>query len=257
MLLEEFDPTMRAVINPDAIHSKIDGFPETIVSVFSYHLFSRLVELLKGEVIAYTKDVDGEWPVYRVNYKGKVLAFGKARLGGPACTGYFEDLLAMGGKRIILTGNCGVLDKTIEDCAIIIPLAAIRDEGTSYHYAPPSDIIKVNRKYAEEFKRICNEQGYPTVEGTTWTTDVFYRETPKRLRLVKCRVQFASKWNALPCRRCVIFGVRNFFNTFMQGIILILTTGISAVLTVMSGWMIKKRSPCWLLSLPPRSADIS
>ena len=180
MLLEEFDPTMRAVINPDAIHSKIDGFPETIVSVFSYHLFSRLVELLKGKVIAYTKDVDGEWPVYRVNYKGKFLAFGKARLGGPACTGYFEDLLAMGGKRIILTGNCGVLDKTIEDCAIIIPLAAIRDEGTSYHYAPPSDIIKVNRKYAEEFKRICNEQGYPTVEGTTWTTDVFYRETPKK-----------------------------------------------------------------------------
>lgn len=83
----------------------------------------------------------------------------------------------MGAKRIILLGNCGVLDKSIEDCGIIIPDRAIRDEGTSYHYAPPSDYIEVNTRYKELFRSILEEHGYPYVTGTTWTTDAFYRET--------------------------------------------------------------------------------
>ena len=101
----------------------------------------------------------------------------KARLGAPACVGSFEDLIPMGAKRIILLGNCGVLDKSIEDCGIIIPTRAIRDEGTSYHYATPSDYIDVNRKYIPEFIEVLEEFGYPYMMGTTWTTDAFYRET--------------------------------------------------------------------------------
>ena len=89
--------------------------------------------------------------------------------------------MAFGGKRIILLGNCGVLDKNIKDCGIIIPTKAIRDEGTSYHYAPAGDTIEVNTKYTEEFKKVLEEFGYPYVEGVTWTTDAFYRETPQKI----------------------------------------------------------------------------
>ena len=181
MLLAEFDETRLAVINPDYAHPRIPGFPETMVSVFSHHLFSALVEFLGGKIIAETHDVDGIWPVYEVFYQGKRFAFYKARLGGPACVGSFEDVIGYGTKRIILLGNCGVLDRNIKDCGIIIPTRAIRDEGTSYHYAPPADYIDVNRKYREEFKAVCDEFGYPYIEGTTWTTDAFYRETPKKI----------------------------------------------------------------------------
>ncbi|MCR5055093.1 MAG: nucleoside phosphorylase [Lachnospiraceae bacterium] len=181
MLLEEFDPSKEAVINPCMIHDKIPGFPETIVSAFSLMLFDRIVEFLDAEIIAYYNDVDGDKPVYKATYKGIDVALVKGRLGGPACTGTFEDVLAMGGKRIILLGNCGVLDSRIEDCGIIIPTKALRDEGTSFHYAPPSDSIEVNKKYVEEFKAICKEHGYKYTEGTTWTTDAFYRETPGKI----------------------------------------------------------------------------
>ena len=177
MLLTEFDIDRDAVINPDIIHTPVSGFPETVVSIFSHHLFQRIVELLGGREIAHTKDVDGIWPVYEVSYKGKRLGMYKARLGAPACVGCFEDIIPMGAKRIILLGNCGVLDKRIEDCGIIIPTRAIRDEGTSYHYAPPSDFIDVNTKYIDLFRSILEEHGYPYVTGTTWTTDAFYRET--------------------------------------------------------------------------------
>jgi len=181
MLLTEFDPEKSAVIDPDIVHHPIPGFPETVVSIFSHHLFEAIVRFLDGKEIAQTHDVDGIWPVYEVTYQGKRFAMYKARLGAPACVGCFEDIIPMGAKRIILLGNCGVLNKDIEDCGIIIPTKAIRDEGTSYHYLPASDYIDVNLKYRDLFKAILKEFGYPYVEGTTWTTDAFYRETRSKI----------------------------------------------------------------------------
>ena len=185
MLLTQFDPSRNAVIDPDIIHKPVPGFPETVVSVFSHDLFDKLVEFLGGRVIAETHDVDGVWPVYEVRYQGRPFAFYKARLGAPACVGCFEDLIPMGAKRIILLGNCGVLDRSIKDCGIIIPTKAIRDEGTSYHYAPASDYIEVNKRHVDTFESVLKDFGYPYVRGVTWTTDAFYRETREKIAMRK------------------------------------------------------------------------
>lgn len=185
MLLTGYDESREAVINPDYAHPKLPNFPETMVSVFSHHLFNVLLEFFDAKKIAETHDVDGIWPVYEIIYQGKRFAFYKARLGAPACVGSFEDVIAFGTKRIILLGNCGVLDRSIKDCGIIIPTKAIRDEGTSYHYAPAADYIDVNRSYRKDFKAVCDRFGYPYVEGITWTTDAFYRETPKKIAVRK------------------------------------------------------------------------
>ena len=181
MLLEQFDSTRHAVIDPDMVFHPIPNFPETVISIFSAPLFNAIVDFLGGKEIGATHDVDGRWPVYEVSYNGKRFAMYKARLGAPACVGCFEDVIAFGAKRIILLGNCGVLDRSIRDCGIIIPTAALRDEGTSCHYAPPSDTIEVNHKYREEFKAVCDQFGYPYIEGITWTTDAFYRETREKV----------------------------------------------------------------------------
>ena len=73
--------------------------------------------------------------------------------------------------------NQGVLNQQIRDCGIIIPTAAMRDEGTSFHYAPPSDEIPANPKYRGAFEAILRETGVDFTEGKVWTTDAFYRET--------------------------------------------------------------------------------
>ncbi len=181
MLLTQFDENRRAVINPDQTIQPAENFPETLVSIFSHQLFGAVLNFLGGQKIGESHDVDGDWPVYEVNYNGKRFAFYKGRLGAPAMVGCLEEVIALGAKRIILLGNCGVLDKNIRDCGIIIPTRAIRDEGTSYHYAPAADYIDVNKKYIPEFKAVCDRFGYPYVEGVTWTTDGFYRETPKKI----------------------------------------------------------------------------
>lgn len=181
MLLTEFDFERDAVINPDIIHKPVENFPGTVISIFHHGLFDKIVDFLGGEKIAETRDVDGIWPVYAVTYKDRRFAMYKARLGAPACVGSFEDIIPMGAKRIILLGNCGVLDRRIEDCGIIIPTRAIRDEGTSYHYAPASDYIEVNKKYVKLFQDVLKAHSYPYVMGTTWTTDAFYRETRSKI----------------------------------------------------------------------------
>ena len=182
MILAEFDPSKTAVINPCDVVDRIDGFPETLICVFSHVLFGQLISFLEGREIAQYRNADGVWPVYEAVYRGRRFAFAKARLGAAACVGSLEDCIALGAKRIILLGNCGVLDRSIGDCGIIMPTGAIRDEGTSFHYAPAADWIEVNRSHRALFRRMLAELGYSCAEGTTWTTDAFYRETPDKVR---------------------------------------------------------------------------
>lgn len=178
MLLTEFDPTKSAVIDPEALHAPVEDFPPVTVSCFSRQLFAALLDCFEEKrIIEEVHMATALHPVYEVVYRGRRFAFFQSYVGEPGCVGVYEDVMAMGSRRLILFGNCGVLDKGIQDCGIIIPTAAIRDEGLSYHYAPASDTIAVNRKYRDLFKEVLAEHGYPYVEGVTWTTDAVYRET--------------------------------------------------------------------------------
>lgn len=182
MLLEEFDATQNAVINPEMIVEKIPDFPDVSVSCFSLSLFQAMLAFFEdAREIGGVHSADGTLAVYEVTYKGETFAFFRSPVGEPGCVGNYEDIVAMGSKQLILFGNCGVLDKNIEDCGIIIPTKALRDEGLSYHYAPPADFIDVNPEYSNLFKEVLAEFGYPYVEGITWTTDACYRETRSKV----------------------------------------------------------------------------
>ena len=177
MLLEEFDGLSPAVIDPQQLLTRREDFPEVTVACFSRELFGQVLSLFEARHTATLYSSLRELPVYEVEYKGRRFAFYQAGIGEPLAVGEYEELIALGSKRLILLGNCGVLDKSIEDCGIIIPTAALRDEGCSYHYLPPADEIEVNRKYRELFTGLLEEIGCPYISGKTWTTDAIYRET--------------------------------------------------------------------------------
>ena len=182
MVLYEFDSEKIAVINPHNIIQKIEGFPKIAVSCFSKDTFDRIVKELKGIEIASISGSNGKKPIYKVIYENIEVALFMMSVGAPSCVGDIEDMFCMGLEKLILFGTCGVLDKSIEDCSIIIPNYAIRDEGTSYHYAPPSDEIKVNKKYMNEFIEIVNKHELKHTIGKAWTTDAFYRETKQKVK---------------------------------------------------------------------------
>jgi uridine phosphorylase len=68
-----------------------------------------------------------------------------------------------------------VLDRVLAAKSFIIPTAVYRDEGISYHYAPPSDYMEVPT--TQKLADILSELKLPHVSGKTWTTDAIYRET--------------------------------------------------------------------------------
>jgi len=217
MILEEFDYDKRAVIEPHMIYVPVRGFPEVAVSCFSCHLFESVLSVLEHKKIASIKDAGGRTPVYEVVYKGEKFAFYMSSVGAPSCVGDFEDAHAMGARALVLFGNCGVLDKSIEDCGIIIPTAAIRDEGTSYHYAPPSDTIEVNKKYREDFKAILKERGMPYTEGMIWTTDAFYRETKGKIAKRRAMGAVCVEMECASMQAVCDFRGADFFEFFYAG----------------------------------------
>ena len=120
-----------------------------------------------------------------MEYKGKDIAFYLTWLGGPATVGILEEIIVKGGKKILLFGASGSLDKNITDGHIISPTAAYRDEGTSYHYIPADEGDFIEVKTASNLLNIFSEIGIPAIEGKTWTTDAIYRETQKNKELRK------------------------------------------------------------------------
>ncbi len=181
VLLEEFDFDDEAIINPSDFVEKIEGMPKVAVTCFWGEGFNKLIEQLGGEKIASIGNSNGEFPIYRVIYKDTEIAFYMSDMGSVGAGGNLEEIYAMGVEKVIAYGSCGVLDKRIEDCAIIIPNSAVRDEGMSYHYAPPADEIEVNRKYMFKFTELLDRIGSKYTIGKVWTTDGFYRETRAKM----------------------------------------------------------------------------
>ena len=185
MILEEFDKNKLAVINAFDIIEPVDGFPKIAVSCFARGTFYRLVEELKGVKITSTSIANMEVPIYKVNYQGVEVALFMSYVGAAGCIAIIEDIFAMGAEKLIIFGTCGVLDSSIDDCSVIIPNMAIRDEGTSFHYAPPSDEIAVNLKYTDIFINILEHHKLKYNIGKVWTTDGIYRETRDKVNLRK------------------------------------------------------------------------
>lgn len=218
ILLEEFDPCKNAVIDADmCVKNKPDLYPEITISCFSHHLFEAVLAFFEPEELARVGGANGKQPIYAVTYQGKRFAFFESRVGEPACIGDFEDMTVMGMRKLILFGNCGVLDRSIEDCGIIIPTKALRDEGSSYHYAPPADSIEVNHKYRDLFHLVLEEHGYPYVEGTTWTTDAPYRETREKVARRKAQGAICVEMECAGMQAAADFRNVDFFQFLYAG----------------------------------------
>ncbi len=181
MVLEEFDECINSTFDPFEVENVIPNFPKIGVTCFSKKLMDRYVEIFDCEKIAEITNANYRIPVYRINYKGKEIALFMSRVGAPACTVSYEEVLAMGLEKLVMFGTCGVLHSHIEDLAIIIPTSAVRDEGTSYHYMKSSPEIDVNPKYKKEFKEILEKNNISSIEGKVWTTDAPYRETRNKV----------------------------------------------------------------------------
>lgn len=179
MIIDSFDNKSEAIINPTPSGELIEV--DACIVTFSYIIEKYVLENFDCKQISFIKTVTGLTPIYQINYKEKKFALFKTYVGAPATVGLIEGTLAkIKTNKYIVFGGSGCLDKEIVHGKVMIPTEAYRDEGTSYHYVPASDYIKI--KNADIVEKFMKETGIPCVKGKTWTTDAFYRETKNNFK---------------------------------------------------------------------------
>jgi len=178
----EFDPTREALIEPSRVVTPMDA-PEHCVVCFFQDVISRLCEECDAEVIAHERSEMGTHPVYEIDVEGKRCAVFHPGIGAPLAAALLEYVIALGCKKFVACGGAGVLDRDVAVGHIVVPSAAVRDEGTSYHYLPPGREVKASPEGVAAIENVLKERGRDYVVSKTWTTDAYYRETPQRIAL--------------------------------------------------------------------------
>ena len=182
MLLEEFE-NVPAVIEPTD-RSLLSGgeICDTIILSFNGEILERVKQIDSVYEGGYLTNLNGKLPWYIYEKDGSKVAVAMATIGAPMVVGLLEELKARGFKNFIVLGSCGVLDQTIQADKIILPSSALRDEGTSYHYAPASDEIVYEQSLLLTMEKALDKAGIEHIRTKSWTTDAFYRETAAKVK---------------------------------------------------------------------------
>jgi uridine phosphorylase len=174
----EFDAAPEAIIEPSRVLKPID-IPECCVLCFFQDVITKICD--KDTHIHHLASEIGANPIYRLTYEGQELAVIHPGVGAPLAAGFLEEVIALGCRKFIACGGCGVLNSEIAVGHVVIPSTAIRDEGTSYHYLPPSREVYASQAGIAALETVLRRHHIPYVIGKTWTTDALYRETRAKM----------------------------------------------------------------------------
>lgn len=178
----EYDSNPDPVLKPGH-YTKSADVPECCVLTFFQDVISALRDEHNATHLAQSASEMGLHPVYEIAHRGKRMAVAHPGVGAPMAAFLFEEYIALGCKKFIACGAAGVLDPETPLGHVVVPTAAIRDEGTSYHYLPPAREVAPHpgALAAIEAALKADERAYSLAK--TWTTDAFYRETPDKVAL--------------------------------------------------------------------------
>ncbi|MCR5596147.1 MAG: nucleoside phosphorylase [Lachnospiraceae bacterium] len=178
----EFDDALTAKLNPDSFQPGKFNTDKMVITFFP-EVVKKLVD---ENLIIMDRVIPGENPVeiYRFTDDPNVLIT-LGQVGCPACAGNLDLFQEMGVKKVMFCGGGGVLDRNIEEGQILLVEGAIRDDGFSYHYLPPSRVVYTNETTTDKIAKYLEEEGVSYLRGLTWTTDAIFRETADKIELRK------------------------------------------------------------------------
>lgn len=178
----EFPGTGRGLIEPSRLVARRPAIPPACVLCFFPEVLRDRHR--RGE-LALIQEITGEHepvPVYRLGRGRGAVGVAWPGVTAPFAALMLERFIALGGKMFVACGGAGVLDAAIAPGRVLLPTAALRDEGTSYHYLRPARTVRPHRRALAALRAACRQRGLHPVEGTVWTTDAAYRETPAQIR---------------------------------------------------------------------------
>jgi len=177
----EFDPDRNAIIHPSAFLKRMD-IPERCVFCFFQEVIGGLQTDGRLTHLCDIGSEIGKNPIYEISGLSQRMAIVHAGVGAPLSGAFLDEVIELGCRKFVAIGSAGVLNGDITLGHLIVPTSALRDEGTSYHYLPPTREVEPSIEAVEAIQRVLIRKDIPFITGKTWTTDAPYRETPAKIR---------------------------------------------------------------------------
>jgi uridine phosphorylase len=141
------------------------------------------------------------WPCYHTALDTFVLAgqtvgiIGCA-VGAPFAVLVAEELFASGCRLLLSVTSAGQITPAGPTPYFVIIERALRDEGTSYHYAAPSEYGEADPRLVALAVKALKSQNLHAVVGPSWTTDAPFRETAEAIESARSKGVLAVEMEA-------------------------------------------------------------
>jgi uridine phosphorylase len=139
----------------------------------------ELVERLVGSGRAA---LEPAWPCFHTKLYRWRTAHGEhgivgGTVGAPFAVLVAEELFASGCEALVSISSAGLVAADVRPPFFVVVDRALRDEGTSYHYAPPARFADAEPAVTDAVARALAELGTTFIRGASWTTDAPFRES--------------------------------------------------------------------------------
>lgn len=140
----------------------LPGDPERVLRVAGF--------LDSWEEIAYNR----EFRTIKGMYKGMPITVTSTGIGGASATIALEELIACGARYFIRIGSAGACQSHIDIGDLIIPTAAVREDGASRMYVTENYPAVASYPLLRAIDDTSQELGYRTYLGIARSHDSFY-----------------------------------------------------------------------------------
>src|SRR6516162_3953852 len=107
-----------------------------------------------------------------------------------------EQLFVSGCRFLVSMTSAGQIVPQGPPPYFVIIDKALRDEGTSYHYLPPTEFADADERLVEAAMKTFANVGLPIYRGASWTTDAPFRETAAAIERCRARNILAVEMEA-------------------------------------------------------------
>jgi uridine phosphorylase len=168
------------------------------------------------------------WPCYHTqldtfDLAGQTVGIVGCAVGAPFAVLIAEELFASGCRLLISLTSAGQIVPAGPTPYFVIIDRALRDEGTSYHYAAPSEYGEGDPALVAIAADGLKGGGLRVMVGATWTTDAPFRETAEAIDAAKQRgilaveMEAAALYSFAKARNARVLCLAHVTNTMGQG----------------------------------------
>lgn len=139
-------------------------------------------DIVRGLKASARARLQPDWVCYHTELylfedQGSAYGIVGCAVGAPFAVLVAEELFASGCKLLISITSAGQIAPLRPPPYFILIEKALRDEGTSYHYLPPSEWSVASQLLLDRLDGVFDKAAGPVLRGATWTTDAPFRET--------------------------------------------------------------------------------